>query len=209
MFRAGTFIVPVDVRVLDADFKPILGLTRADFTILEDGVPQEIRHFSATTLTPDPSAPPLQRATPTAEPRSQNRRVFLMVLGRGRLQPPSRGVDAALRFVQEQLLPQDQVALFAFNRATDFTADRGYIVGVLERFRASHETIEAKIKQRSFEDVLTVYGATIRDRFRGKSTRCSAFPAGLRCGRPPRRMSRPRIVFEPTSATRGRRPSVR
>jgi hypothetical protein len=56
-------------------------------------------------------------------------------------------VDAALKFVRERLLPQDQVALFAWNRATDFTTNRERLLTVLERFRIGHEWIEAQFKQ--------------------------------------------------------------
>jgi hypothetical protein len=71
--------------------------------------------------------------------------VFLIVMGRGRLQPPAKGVDAALTFVRERLFPQDQVAVFAWNRATDFTTNRERLAAVLERFRARHEWIEAEL----------------------------------------------------------------
>ena len=77
----------------------------------------------------------------------QTRRLFLLALGRGRLQPPSMGVDGAIKFVRDRLLPQDQVAVAAFNRATDFTIDRDQILQVLERFKARHEAIEAKLRQ--------------------------------------------------------------
>ena len=76
----------------------------------------------------------------------QNRRLFLIVLGRGRLQEPSKGLDALLRFVRERLLPQDQVALMAWNRATDFTTDHAKIAGVIARFRAKHEEVEAFLR---------------------------------------------------------------
>jgi hypothetical protein len=69
----------------------------------------------------------------------------LILLGRGRLQEPSKGMDATIRFVKERLLPQDQVAVMAWNRATDFSADKTKAVAVLERFRTKHEEIEHEI----------------------------------------------------------------
>ena len=53
-FRTGVTIVPVDVRVLDRDGKPITDLKQSDFTVLEDSAPQEIRYFSARGLVPIP-----------------------------------------------------------------------------------------------------------------------------------------------------------
>ena len=46
------------------------------------------------------------------------------------------GVDAAIGFVRDSLLPQDQVAVAAYNRATDFTTDRAKILKVLERVQS-------------------------------------------------------------------------
>ena len=57
------------------------------------------------------------------------------------------GVDAALEFVRTRLLPKDQVAVLAYNRATDFTTDRARVTGVIERFRDRHEHIEARLAQ--------------------------------------------------------------
>jgi hypothetical protein len=45
-FRAGVVLVPVDVRVVDAEGKPVTDLTAADFTIFEDGIQQDIEQFS-------------------------------------------------------------------------------------------------------------------------------------------------------------------
>lgn len=158
VFRGGTLLVPVDVRVLDRSGKPITDLKQTDFTILEDGRPQEIRHFSSATLTPNDDVQPLRRAAFTNEPTAQNRRVFLIVLGRGRLQPPSKGVDAAIHFVRNRLLPQDQIGIFAYNRATDFTTNHEYITAVLERFLRRHESIESELVMSQSLDF--IYGIT-------------------------------------------------
>ena len=46
-FRSSITAVPIDVRVIDKDGKPIADLRQEDFTVLEDGVPQTIAHFAA------------------------------------------------------------------------------------------------------------------------------------------------------------------
>jgi hypothetical protein len=56
-FRTRVTMVPIDVRVVDARGNPITDLTAGDFTILENGVPQPIRHFSTVTLTAEERAP--------------------------------------------------------------------------------------------------------------------------------------------------------
>jgi VWFA-related protein len=164
-FRSRITLVPVDLRVVDAAGKPIVGLKAGDFTVLEDGVRQTIGHFTEQTLipeTPEPGAKPaLRQASDTAQLAPQNHRVFLIVLGRGRLQEPSKAIDALLRFVRIQLLPQDQVGVLAYNRATDFTTDHEQTAKTIERFRRGHEKIEALIAhQFDPKSLQALYGGT-------------------------------------------------
>jgi len=160
-FRTGVTIVPVDVRVLDRDGRPVTDLRQADFTVLEDGSPQEIRHFSARGLAPmavPAETKPAVRTRGSSPLQEQSARIFLIVLGRGRLQYPSKGVDALIHFVRNRLLPQDQVAVLAFNRATDFTTDRARILDVLERYKRRHEDVEAMFKHQT-SGLAGVYGS--------------------------------------------------
>jgi VWFA-related protein len=150
VFRSGTTVIPLDVRVLDRNGKAVTDLTAADFTVFENGKPQTVEYFSANRLTPaEPDANVSIRLNTTVSNAlvPQNRRLFLILLGRGRLQEPSKGVDATLRFVRQRLLPQDQVAVMAWNRATDFTTDHLKAAEVIERFKRDHEAIEALMLQ--------------------------------------------------------------
>ncbi len=162
--RVRITLVPVNVVVTDQNDRPVTDLKASDFTILEDGVRQQIAHFELQTLaatTSDPARPAtaLLRKVPTAELTPETRRTFLIVLGRGRLQQPSKGIDGLLQFVRTGLLPQDVVAVFAYNRATDFTTDHEKVAQVLERFRKYHEGIEAKMALR-FSGLAAVYGSS-------------------------------------------------
>jgi len=160
-FRTGVTIVPVDVRVLDRDGRLVTDLKQADFTVLEDGAPQEIRYFSARGLAPmavPAETKPAVRTRGSSPLQEQSARIFLIVLGRGRLQYPSKGVDALIHFVRNRLLPQDQVAVLAFNRATDFTTDRARILDVLERYKRRHEDVEATFKHQT-SGLAGVYGS--------------------------------------------------
>jgi hypothetical protein len=68
--RSGITIVPIDVRVVDRDGKPITDLKQEDFTIVEDGVTQTIRQFAAQALTPEtavPGARPPMRSSPGSD----------------------------------------------------------------------------------------------------------------------------------------------
>ena len=160
-FRSAVTLVPLDVRVLDSRGRPVTDLKQEDFVVFEDNVPQRIGHFSHQRLTatdPPPEGILKLRQAPGDALKPQNHRVFLLVLGRGRLQYPAKGLDAAIDFVRDQLLPQDQVAVLAYNRATDFTSDRGEVIQVLERFRERHEKIEADLKHR-ISGLAAVYGS--------------------------------------------------
>lgn len=162
-FRGGATLVAVDVRVLDRDGKPVTDLQRADFTILEDGRPQQLRHFSVEMLSagaPGPVARPTARAGTVNEPLvPPTHRTFLVVLGRGRLQYPAKGVDGVMHLVRDRLLPQDEIAVMAFNRATDFTTDHEAIAQVVDRFKKRHESIEAKLRSMQ-SGLAAVYGGT-------------------------------------------------
>src|SRR5262245_28247211 len=130
-FRSRVTLVPVDVRVVDQKGRTVTDLAAADFTLYEDGIRQEIGQFAQLNLVaeaPPADAKPTMRRLPGPELSAPNHRVFLIVLGRGRLQGPSKGVDAAIALVRDRLLPQDQAAVLAFNRATDFTTDHGKIL---------------------------------------------------------------------------------
>jgi VWFA-related protein len=159
-FRLATRLVPIDVRVLDAAGRPVEGLAPADFVVTEDNVSQTVRHFSLQALEPEPgSAEPLATVRslgPAPAVGPQRFRVFLLVLGRGRLQAPARGVDGMIDLVR-RLLPQDRVAVMAWNRATEFTTDHAAIGRVLEAFRAEHERIEAGLVQ-EFHGLAALYG---------------------------------------------------
>jgi hypothetical protein len=148
-FRSSIALVPIDVRVMDRSGKLVTDLKLDDFTILEDGKRQEVRHFTLQLFTPrtQASGAALALREGAISFELQPNRIFLIVLGRGRLQEPSKAVDAVIRFVGEQLLPQDQVAVFAYNRATTFTADHQRIVALLEKFRLRHERLDFEINE--------------------------------------------------------------
>ena len=161
VFRSGAIVVPIDLRVLDRAGQPITTLKASDITVFEDGVRQEISYFAALDLQPDATAAPARLAARTALTESvapQPRRVFLVVLGRGRLQEPAKGLDALLAFVRARLMPQDLIAVLAYDRATDFTTDHGRIAQVLERFKRQHERIEQELRAQ-FTGLAALYGS--------------------------------------------------
>lgn len=160
-FRSGVTLVPVDVRVVDKEGKPVTGLKPEDFTVLEDDVPQPVRQFSEIGLTAMPSAPDakLTFRESALGITPQTGRVFLFVLGRGRLQEPAKGVDAVLKMIRTQLLPQDQVALMMYDRATDFSTNHEEVAKIVERFKRMHEQIDFEITLEVTSGLAAVYGS--------------------------------------------------
>jgi VWFA-related protein len=158
-FRGRVLLVPVDVRVLDRTGTPITDLSQQDFTVLENGRVQKISHFQTQALEARPveGANPVRWADRNTPVVGQEHRTFLIVLGRGRLQAPAKGLDGALRLVRDRLLPQDRVAVVGWNRATDFTTDHEYVARVLERYKDKHERIEGRLQQQ-FAGLAAVYG---------------------------------------------------
>jgi len=147
-FRGRVVLVPVDVRVLDADGNPVTDLTEDDFTVLENGRPQKIGHFSTQAFTaaaPGADTRPVLRRNAGLETTPVTYRTFLIVLGRGRLKEPANGMDAIIDMVRSRLLPQDQVGVLAYNRAYGLTTERDGVLRLLESFRDKHEEIEARL----------------------------------------------------------------
>jgi len=145
VFRGGTTVVPITITVLDKKGAPVTDLKQSDFTILEDDRPREIVNFFTQAFQPGPVPPQtpgaLNRAQPSSQLIPQTRRTFLFVLGFGRIQYPTRAVDGVLDFVRHKLLPQDLVAVLAFNRATELTTDHAQVERFLERYRDQHEKV--------------------------------------------------------------------
>ena len=162
-FRAGIVVVPIDVRVIDNKTgKAVHDLKAEDFTLLEDGAAQPIRLFEKHALQPEEAPAPgarLQMREDAFGNPPQNNRIFLILLGRGKLQEPSKALDALLRFVRQNLLPQDQVAVFAYDRATDFTTDHEAIARLIERFKAQHYDIDLAVKLEVENGLARLYGS--------------------------------------------------
>jgi VWFA-related protein len=162
-FRSGIIVVPIDVHVIDnRTGKAVSDLKQEDFTLLEDGVAQPIRLFEKHAFTPETPAPgakiPIRESAFGAP--AQTNRVFLIVLGRGKHNlSTSRPLDALQHFVRDQLLPQDQAAVFAYDRATDFTTDHEEIARLIERFQKVHYEIDMDVRLQVESGLAGLYGS--------------------------------------------------
>jgi len=110
-------LVVLDAQVLQQKTGRIVGtLKKEDFNLIEDGVKQQITHFSQDTL-------PLS--------------VILLIDRGGCMDPYSEKVHHATMEALQRLRPQDEVALMAFHNHTElvsgFTRNRDRIMDALHR----------------------------------------------------------------------------
>jgi len=107
-FSSGVNLVEVYAAVVDQDGNPVTGLSRSDFTVLEDGAPQALAAFAEADF-------PL--AVVVAIDRS-----FSMTPRRGSGRPAGLGTAAAARTFLGELRPADQSMVIAIGSEVETVA---------------------------------------------------------------------------------------
>jgi VWFA-related protein len=143
VFRSSVDIVHLDVSVFDKSRRPVLGLTQADFTVLEDGKPQTVSVFSEVDV-PDAEEPPakwMKVVSPDVRSNDlRDSRLFVIVLDDALIPGDQRMQNNAKDIVHQivdKLGPTDMAAivLTGDNRNTqDFTNDHARLLAVLDKF---------------------------------------------------------------------------
>jgi VWFA-related protein len=154
-FRGQIDVVQLDVSVLDRDRHPVRGLSPADFTVIEDGVPQSIVAFQAFDI-PDPVIPKTTWMREVAPDITTNRplagRLVVVVLDDLSQQTSQYWTDywsaaTSTRVIDTimNLLGPDDLVSVAYtgdnDRAQDFTADRARIRAAISSFTARRPSI--------------------------------------------------------------------
>ncbi|HEY7057955.1 MAG TPA: VWA domain-containing protein, partial [Vicinamibacterales bacterium] len=140
VFRANTALVSVDVVVRDGSGAVVRGLTAADFDVLEDGKPQQVRSFAfeevadrpdaarafallgdaesrlkaeTTRAAAAPPAPVEAAPKPMSSDELAGRRLIVLLFDISSMQPEDvqRAVDAATKYVNEKMAPADLVSV--------------------------------------------------------------------------------------------------
>lgn len=144
-FRSGVDYVRVDVVVTDSGDRPVTGLTRNDFEIIEDGRRQTINDFEfISVLSADPNsnlseprAPPADIATNA--PPSTKSRVFVMVVDDLHIvESEIVSVKQVMTEFIRALSPDDEVAVVFVGRSDlsqNFTTDRSLLLKTVNRVR--------------------------------------------------------------------------
>jgi VWFA-related protein len=115
--RLSTLLVVVNASVTDNTSRPVSGLTRDDFSLLEDGHPQEVSVFAQG------DHDSIRRKVILIIDRSGSERAYL-----------DSSLDAAKKLV-EDLLPSDQMAIATddVELAVGYTADKAALKDTLDR----------------------------------------------------------------------------
>lgn len=150
-------IVNLDVVVTDRKGQRVRGLTRDDFEVFENGVPQPITNFFEVTSSP---AAPAPAGTATAEP--ERRRNFVIFLDENTLTPFNRKplLEKLAAFVDATMRPGDAAAVVSWSRSltleAPFTADRQEVLDALDRLgrKPPLGTLRATDKSRVRERLL-------------------------------------------------------
>jgi VWFA-related protein len=143
------------VLVKDKNGNPVEGLTAKDFTVTEDGAPQEIKFFEYQKFEEILNAEPLP---PIGAPKYfeklphtqiagevpgktqyKDHRLLALYFDMTAMPPPDqlRALDAATKFIKKQMTPADLVAIIQYaggsvQVAQDFTADRERLLGIIQ-----------------------------------------------------------------------------
>ncbi len=141
VIRKFAELVLIDVQVTDRSGKPVKGLGREQFTLLEDDKPQALSSFDyydiekIETAAAEDTQPVVVALGAVAAPEKlreavRDRRMIVLFFDMTSLQPEEllRSTDAAQRFLREQMTPADLVAVVAFGNqlrvVANFTNNR-------------------------------------------------------------------------------------
>jgi VWFA-related protein len=160
-FRANTNLVIVNVAVKDKNGKAIEDLKKDQFTLLEDGKPQqisvfELEHLNGETLpafeqpgptvlktrAPEESKPaPAEQAAHVTSDQLKDRRLIAMFFDLSSMQPPEqiRARNAAVKFIDTQMTASDMVSIMTLTNelrvVQEFTGDRETLLTAIQSLR--------------------------------------------------------------------------
>lgn len=145
-----TRLVQLSVVVKDNHDEPIADLKKADFTVFDDGKPQDIQIFSVTTNQPlsSPPLPPNTYSSRVPGPGETPATITVILLDA--LNTPIADQAFANRRVikfLEQLRPQDRIALYALGARLqvlhDFTNDATSLLAALKNYKGQLSDLDS------------------------------------------------------------------
>jgi len=142
-FRTGIDAVTLNVSVVDKDGRPVRGLAREDFSVLEDGKPQRIVSFSEEQIVRDWAPGPVWRKqfSPDVATNGGSSQRLVVVLMDYRIVTSPRAVKKMQEIahgVISRLGPEDLAAVVWSQRSDDsqgFTNDQAKLHAAIDRMR--------------------------------------------------------------------------
>jgi VWFA-related protein len=138
--------VVVDAVVVDKKGMPVRGLTREDFRVFEDDVPQSIVSFDAVDVPSEPQAvpPPPPRVSVNTDVREQRGRTFVLVFDDMNMEPakanPAKAAVAS--FLRTGVREGDRVELISTSGETWWSArmeeGREQLIELVKRLQGRH-----------------------------------------------------------------------
>jgi VWFA-related protein len=181
VLRAESDLVLTNVVARDAKTgQVILGLKQSDFTILENGKPQQISDFDFESVD---MAKPLNEATisglassargktATSGARAEDlkdHRLIVFFFDLTSMQPEDldRSVDAAKEFLNHKLQPADLIALVSLDTELkvdqDFTSDKDLLIGKIGMYNGTEGSAFAQGATANSNQVEDASGYTAR-----------------------------------------------
>ncbi len=170
VFRSSTAVVSVDVVVRDGSGAIVRGLTAADFTVTEDGKPQQIQTFTFQEIQDRPAtaidttnvlegvqdrlrqevarsagAASAGTAAATVSPDAfAGRRLLVLLFDISSMQPDEvqRAIDSATAYVDDRMSPSDLVAIVTIGTTLD----------VLSDFSSEKEVVRTALQHLAYTD---------------------------------------------------------
>ena len=189
-FKSSINFVRVDVIISDNKGNPVLDLKQDEFSVFEDGKPQNVETFSVVKIDPlDQVEGPTNAEIRTSldEEREAARpevRLFVILLDDYHVR---RGNDMAVRrplidFIENQLAPADMVAvMYPLTPVSDigFTRSRSRLISAISNFEGRKFNYTPR---NSFEEQYAQYPAATVERIRNQVTMSALKAAAVRMG---------------------------
>ena len=160
-FRVASNLILMDVRISDAEGRPIMGLTAEDFTLLEEGLTQKIGYFLEIALPLTSPRIEVTRSQPVARRSEEvqgspqltvpDKRLLILLFNysSASLQDIQLMQEATEDFLKEQFTQDDAVAILVFQNGlellTDFTSDRVLLSQALGRLTRGNPELEVSL----------------------------------------------------------------
>jgi len=153
---AAAIIKLVTVRVLDQEGRPVTDLKKEDFVLHDNGKKKVITEFEVHTLSEEGmKVRPSGEATDLAKSvKGMNRRmlIFLDIQGSD-VNGMANAKQAALHFVDTQLLPGDEVGILGFSPTRGFLIQEYFTSDLQEELMIALETDQGVLGARNQKGV--------------------------------------------------------